>query len=59
MVFSFSPKIYLWKKKAGPPPKFKKEAATQKMAEEKESVPKVVDKSYLKDLTTRVETGLK
>lgn len=56
--FSFSPKIYLWKKKTGAPPKFIQKAVTP---EEKIEgpVPTIVGKSQLKDLSKKIDTGTK
>ena len=57
-AFSFAPKIYLWKKKTGPPPKFIERAVTpeEKMAS---PVPTIVGKSQLKDLSRKIDTGTK
>ena len=54
--FSFSPKLYLWKKKVGPPPKLIKEERTRPGLIGKPSVPTIVGKSHLKDLSIQVET---
>ncbi|RLC34663.1 MAG: hypothetical protein DRZ76_02265 [Candidatus Nealsonbacteria bacterium] len=60
IFYSFGPKIYLWKKKTGMPPKLKEEKEKPKTEEsEKTPVPTAVGKSKLKDLSTYVETGNK
>ena|SRR3989338_968871 len=54
-TFTLQPKIYLWKKKTGPPPKLM-EAAKQEPEEIiKGPVPTIVRKSHLKDLSSKVE----
>lgn len=55
LVFTVRPKIYLWKKKTGPPPKLVQ--AKKPQAEEIKigPVPTVVGKSHLKDLSSQVE----
>ena len=54
--FIFAPKLYLWKKKAGPPPKFIREASPASPLIKETPVPTIVGKSHLKDLSTRIET---
>ncbi|PJE69364.1 hypothetical protein COU96_00160, partial [Candidatus Shapirobacteria bacterium CG10_big_fil_rev_8_21_14_0_10_38_14] len=55
LFFSFAPKIYLWKKKGGLPPKIIEKAPLPK--EEKEApVPTIAGKSRLKNLSTQIET---
>jgi len=54
LFFSFAPKIYLWKKKGGLPPKIIEKAPP---AKEKEApVPTIAGKSRLKNLSTQIET---
>ena len=49
-------KIYLWKKKVGPPLKIIQEKKTKEPKEiKKDVVPTVVGKSHLKDLSSQVE----
>ncbi|MBI2042499.1 MAG: PrgI family protein [Candidatus Nealsonbacteria bacterium] len=55
-AFFFAPKLYLWKKKVGPPPKLIKEAAPVPTAVRETPVPTIVGKSHLKNLSTRIET---
>lgn len=52
--FSMSPKIYLWEKRAGLPPKI---IEKQEVLQENEevSVPTVAGKSRLKNLSTKIE----
>ena len=58
LFFSFAPKIYLWKKKGGLPPKIIEKAPLPK--EEKEApVPTIAGKSRLKNLSTQIETKTK
>ena len=58
LFFSFAPKIYLWKKKGGLPPKIIEKAPLLK--EEKEApVPTIAGKSRLKNLSTQIETKAK
>ena len=55
LTFTAGPKIYLWKKKAGPPPKFM--AAPEVRPEEKikgTPAPSMVEKSRLKDLSRQL-----
>jgi hypothetical protein len=60
LSFSFGPKIYLWRKKTGLPPKFKEEKVKPDLKKPEETpVPTAVGKSRLKDLSTHVETGIK
>lgn len=54
-AFSFSPKIYLWKKKASPLPKLITEPQIKKEEPSKTPVPTMVGKSRLKDLSTQIE----
>ena len=54
LMFSISSKIYLWKRKVIPPKILKKEVIKKK--EEGEPTLKVVKKSKLKELATKVET---
>ena len=53
--FSLAPKMYLWKHKAGLPPKIMKIAPAPKEIE-KASVPTVAGKSRLNELSTKIET---
>ena len=53
--FSLAPKMYLWKHKAGLPPKIMKIAPMPKEVE-KASVPTVAGKSRLNMLSTQIET---
>jgi hypothetical protein len=55
LIFSAGPKIYFWKKKAGPPPKFMT-APEVKPAEEikRTPAPSMVEKSRLKDLSKQL-----
>ena len=54
--FSLSPKLYLWKKKVGPPPKLIKEVRPRPGLRRETPVPTIVGKSHLKDLSTQIET---
>ncbi|MBA7642421.1 hypothetical protein ES703_50114 [subsurface metagenome] len=54
--FSISPKVYLWKKKGGLPPKIVEKLPTIPEEVEEATVPKVVGKSRLKNLSTEIET---
>ena len=56
--FFFSPKIYLWKKKGGLPPKIIEREPEQE-EEEEAPVPTVAGKSRLNALSSQVETGTK
>ena len=58
LFFSLTPKIYLWKKKSGLPPKIieKKEELEET---EEAPVPKIVGKSRLKNLSTEIEINRK
>ena len=58
LSFSFSPKIYLWKKKVNLPPKLKKEKIKPEL-KKKEETPTltVMGKSKLKDTFNRLQTG--
>ena len=58
-TFSLSPKIYLWKKKGGLPPKIIEKAAPPLEEAGGTEVPTAVGKSRLKDLSTQVETKVK
>ena len=53
--FSLAPKMYLWKHKAGLPPKIMKIAPAAKEIE-KASVPTVAGKSRFNELSTKIET---
>lgn len=58
-IFSFNPKVYLWKKKIQTPHLVKKirEIETEKKDEEEKKSPlKISEHSRLKDLATRLET---
>jgi len=60
LSFTFGPRIYLWKKKTGLPPKFKEKKVEPELKKAEEMpVPTAVGKSKLKDLSTQVETGTK
>lgn len=52
--FLFSQKLYLWKKKAGPPPKLIKETQPLPSAIQETPVPTIIGKSHLKDLSTKI-----
>ena len=54
-TFSLSPKMYLWKKKSGLPPKIIEKAAPPPEEVGEMEVPTVVGKSRLKNLSTQVE----
>lgn len=54
--FSVAPKLYLWKKKTGPPPKLIKETRPRPGISREPVVPTIVGKSHLKDLSTQIET---
>lgn len=56
LSFLFAEKIYLWKRKALAP-KLIKKPGPEKKEKEKISIPRVIGKSRLKDLLTRVTTG--
>lgn len=53
--FSMAPKIYLWKKKGGLPPKIIEKQETLEETEEA-STPKITGKSRLKNLSKEIET---
>ncbi|OGZ24060.1 MAG: hypothetical protein A2896_01040 [Candidatus Nealsonbacteria bacterium RIFCSPLOWO2_01_FULL_43_32] len=55
VFFSLTPKIYLWKKKGGLPPRIIK---TEEMPKEivATPVPKIIGKSRLKNLSTEIDT---
>lgn len=55
LSFLFASKIYLWKRKTLTPKVIKK-SGPEKKEKEKTPVPRVVEKSRLKDLLTRIET---
>jgi len=56
--FSVAPKVYLWKKKGGMPPKIiEKEEEIEEI--EEASMPKIAGKSRLKNLSSQVEVGVK
>ena len=57
--FSFAPKLYLWKKKTGPPPKLIKEVKPGPGEAKEAPIPAIVGKSRLKDLSTQIETKQK
>jgi hypothetical protein len=57
--FSFSSKIYLWKKKAIPPRIIKKEEKLKKEEPSGEPILKVAEKSQLKKLSTQIETRMR
>lgn len=54
--FQLEPKLYLWKKKAGPPPRLVQEKKPGKKPTEEETVPAITGKSRLQSLSTKVET---
>lgn len=56
LSFLFAEKIYLWKRKALAPKVIKK-PGPEKKEKEKIPIPRVIGKSRLKDLLTRVTTG--
>ena len=58
LSFFFAEKIYLWKRKALAP-KVIKRPGPEKKKKEKTLIPRVIEKSRLKDLSTRVTTGRK
>ena len=58
LSFLFAEKIYLWKRKALAP-KVIKRPGPEKKEKEKTLIPRVIEKSRLKDLSTRVTTGRK
>ena len=53
--FSLTPKLYLWKKKGGLPPKIIEKQETLEEIEEA-PVPKIIGKSRLKNLSSEIET---
>ena len=58
LIFSVSPKIYLWERKTGLPPKFKKEKPKPHFKkEELKSVPAATGRSKLRDISTLLQTG--
>jgi len=57
--FSFSSKIYLWKKKAIPPKIIKKEEKPLREELSEEPILKVAEKSQLKKLSTQIETRMR
>jgi len=54
--FLFKPKLYLWRKKVGPPPKLRKEPAPKPGEPKEPAVPAVAGKSRLKNLSIHIET---
>ena len=59
-VFSVSPKMYFWKKKIGPPPKFIEKPRRPQLKEvEKTPIPTALGRGRLKELTTQIETKTK
>ncbi len=58
--FSFSPRLYLWRKKGGQEETFEKEVIIKKEEAPEDELPlKIEGKSRLKNIKTRVETALK
>jgi hypothetical protein len=57
--FSFSSKIYLWKKKVIPPKIITKEKKPPAEEVSQEATLKIAEKSQLKKLATQIETGLR
>jgi len=57
--FSFSSKIYLWKKKAISPKIIKREEKLKKEEPSEEPTLKVAEKSKLKKLSTQIETRMR
>lgn len=57
LVFKMRPRIYLWKKKMGPPPKLLQIKKTESEQIEKTPVPTMVGKSRLNNLSKQIETG--
>ena len=57
--FSFSSKIYLWKKKAISPKIIKKEEKLKKEEVSEEPTLKLAEKSQLKKLSTQIETKMR
>ena len=55
LSFSLTPKMYLWKKKGGLPPKIIEKQETLEEVEEAPA-PKIVGKSRLKNLSSEIET---
>lgn len=55
--FSLAPKMYLWKRKVGLPPKIRKAAPAPKEIE-KSAVPTAAGKSRLNALSTQIETKI-
>jgi len=58
VFFTLGPKMYLWKRKVGPPPRMAKEKPIAKKVEETRRAPVVgtTKKSKLKDLFVEIET---
>lgn len=59
LMFTVSPKIYIWRKKEMPVTVFKKEGVKKEEIEEEELPLKIAEKSQLKKLRTQVETKTK
>ena len=57
LVFTLRPRIYLWKKKMGPPPKLAESPKIEPEEIKKTAVPTMVGKSRLNALSKQVETG--
>lgn len=55
IVFKANPKIYLWKKKTGPPPKLAKAEKPELLQIKKAPALTIVGKSHLKDLSSQIE----
>lgn len=59
VLFSLAPKLYLWRKKTGAPPKFVQTVRPIEDEIKKADVPTVAGKSRLKNLSTQIETKRK
>ncbi len=59
LFFAVRPKIYLWKKRVGPPLKLVEAKKAEPEEIKKGPVPTIVGKSHLKDLFNQIETGKK
>lgn len=55
LIFTARPKIYLWKKKTGPPPKLIQAEKPEPLQIKIAPAPTIVGKSHLKDLSSQIE----
>jgi hypothetical protein len=58
-TFLFTSKVYLWKKKQVSPKFIQLGEKPKKIKMEEKAVPKIIEKSRLKDLSSQIETRIK